>query len=190
MTIKLFEEFSNNKREVSIDEFLDEINIDLEKREYIINWWKKNRAHIKIYHFNFSTRQPMLGACMSENEIAINEKVNMPRHMAHIKLFIALHESRHCDQEAQGILNSLYFQTVVDDNKSEFLRNYFNLEKDANDFAINSMKEIGFEREMRMEEDRLRGNENAGEMIYGMMKRDIERYNPTNFFDLLKKQIF
>ena len=51
------------------------------------------------------------------------------------------------------------------------------------------MRSIGFEREMNMEEMRLRGNEGAGNMVYQMMKDDISRLNPEDFFDLLKKQI-
>jgi hypothetical protein len=36
---------------------------------------------------------------------------------------------------------------------------------------------------------RLRGNEMAGYMVYQMMSSDIQRINPVDFFDLLKKQI-
>jgi hypothetical protein len=36
---------------------------------------------------------------------------------------------------------------------------------------------------------RLRGNERAGGMVYQMMSDDIQRLNPVDFFDLLKKQI-
>jgi hypothetical protein len=61
------------------------------------------------------------------------------------------------------------------------------LERDANDFAINGMTEMGFD--MRLEEPRLRGNEGAGQMVYRMMTDDIAKLNPINFIDLLKKQI-
>ena len=33
------------------------------------------------------------------------------------------------------------------------------------------------------------GNERAGDMVYQMMSNDIQRTNPVDFFDLLKKQI-
>jgi hypothetical protein len=82
-----------------------------------------------------------------------------------------------------------YYDTVVNDDLQGFLRAYSELEKDANDFAINSMREIGFSGEMDREENMLRGNQGAGPMVFNMMKRDIERLNPTDFFDLLKKQI-
>jgi hypothetical protein len=51
------------------------------------------------------------------------------------------------------------------------------------------MREIGFSREMNREENMIRGNEMAGNIVYRMMQNDIERLNPTDFFDLLKKQI-
>ena len=102
---------------------------------------------------------------------------------------IHLHESRHCDQHDQGVFMEGYYNTVVNGDKESFLRSYSDLEKDANDFAINSMRAIGFEREMNMEEMRLRGNERAGNMVYQMMTNDINRLNPTDFIDLLKKQI-
>jgi hypothetical protein len=113
--------------------------------------------------------------------------MNLP---PHIKLFLVLHESRHCDQHSQGIFNPEYFETVVQGNKSEFLRNYLKLEQDANDFAINSMRELGFDLEMNREERNLRRNEGAGHMVYDMMTQDIQRFRPTNFIDLLKKQVF
>ena len=108
----------------------------------------------------------------------------------HIKLFIALHESRHCDQHSEGIFNPQYFETVVQGNKSEFLENYVRLEVDANDFAINSMRELGFDLEMNREERMLRGNEYAGYKVYDMMTQDIQRFKPVDFIDLLKKQVF
>ena len=66
---------------------------------------------------------------------------------------------------------------------------YSRLERDANDYAIGAMREIGFSREMDREENMIRGNERAGNIVYRMMQKDIERLNPTDFFDLLKKQI-
>lgn len=69
------------------------------------------------------------------------------------------------------------------------MKAYRELEKDANDFAIDSMREIGFTREMDSEEYRLRGNEGAGNQVYAMMTKDINDMKPTDFFDLLRKQI-
>jgi hypothetical protein len=107
-----------------------------------------------------------------------------------MKLFVILHESAHCDQHKEGRFMPLYFDTVVEGNKREFLVNYKMLEIEANDFAINSMREIGFAEEMNREERRLRGNENVGDVVYDMMKRDIEKFKPTDFIDLLKQQVY
>ena len=82
-----------------------------------------------------------------------------------------------------------YYDTVVNGDRSSFLQSYRELERDANDFAITSMRSVGFGREMDMEEGRLRGNEGAGNMVYQMMTNDISRLNPVDFIDLLKKQI-
>ena len=185
--IKSFRIFENQQPEISIDGFLQEIGISQRNQSYIVKWWNQNRSNIKIYHFNFSSPHPIAGVILSENEIAINKKMNMP---PHAKLFIALHESRHCDQHSEGIFNPQYFETVVQGNKSEFLENYVRLEVDANDFAINSMRELGFDLEMNREERMLRGNEYAGYKVYDMMTQDIQRFKPVDFIDLLKKQVF
>lgn len=185
--IKSFKIFENQQTEVSIDIFLQEIGISQRNQPDIIKWWNQNRNNIKIYHFPFSSPHPILGVILSENEIAVNKKMNVP---PHIKLFVALHESRHCDQHSQGIFNPQYFETVVQGNKMEFLKNYVKLEVDANDFAINCMRQLGFELEMNREERMLRGNEGAGYKVYDMMTQDIQRFRPVDFIDLLKKQVF
>jgi len=121
-----------------------------------------------------------------EFQTALNERLPMP---PHVKLFLALHESRHCDQHREGGFMEGYYDTVVNGDREAFLQAYRDLERDANDFAISSMRSCGFEREMNFEEMRLRGNERAGDMVYQMMSGDIQRMNPIDFFDLLKKQI-
>lgn len=181
---KIFENLESNQ--VSINEFLAGIGIDNGKIPEILDWWGKNRNDIKIHFFPFKTRQPIAGCFMGVDKICINQNLFMP---SHIKLFLALHESRHCDQHREGVFEAGYWEPVVQGRKGDFLREYRNLERDANDFAVNSMREIGFEREMNMEEGRLRSNEGAGEMVYRMMTDDIQRTGATNFFDLLKKQI-
>ena len=82
-----------------------------------------------------------------------------------------------------------YYDTVVSGEKQSFLQSYIDLEKDANDYAFNSLREMGLERLYQFEELRLRGNQGAGEMVYRMMTEDIERFRPVDFIDLLKKQI-
>lgn len=170
----------------SIEDFCIGIGINPSMISNISEWWSKNRSNIKIHLFPFSSPDPIAGVFLGDDTVCINESLRMP---PHIKMFLALHESRHCDQERKGMFMEGYYDTVINNDLDGFLEAYSKLEKDANDYAINSMREIGFSREMDMEENRLRGNERAGNMVYSMMKRDIERLNPTDFFDLLKKQI-
>ena len=106
-----------------------------------------------------------------------------------MKIFLALHESAHCDQHRLGIFSENYYGPVVDGRKEDFLEGYRKLEKQANDFAIKSMREMGFSDEMDIVEGTLRSNERAGEMVFRMMSNDIRRLNPVDFIDLLKKQI-
>jgi hypothetical protein len=181
---KIFENIGHF--EISIDNFLYRIGIPANKFQNICQWWGENRSNIKIHLFPFNTTKPIAGVFLGNDTICINERLPMP---PHIKLFLALHESRHCDQQRQGRFMEGYYNTVVNGDKPGFLQAYTELERDANDFAVASMRQIGFEREMNMEEMRLRGNERAGEMVYNMMKTDILTLQATDFFDLLKKQI-
>jgi hypothetical protein len=184
-TFKLFERLDNSTL-VTIEQLLERIGIPNPMRPNIITWWNENRSEIRIHLFPFNSPQPIAGVFLGEDVIAINERLQMP---PHVKLFLALHESRHCDQHADGILMPGYYDTVVNGDKDSFLQSYRELEEDANDFAINSMREVGFGREMDREEMMLRSNERAGSMVYQMMSADIQRINPVDFFDLLKKQI-
>ncbi len=182
---KLFERLDNSTL-VTIDELLERFRIPNPMRPTILSWWNENRRDIRIHLFPFNSPQPIAGVFLGENIIALNERVPMP---PHVKLFLALHESRHCDQHREGGFMEGYYETVVRGDRENFLTAYSELERDANDFAINSMRQIGFEREMNMEEMMLRSNERAGDMVYRMMSSDIQRLNPVDFFDLLKKQI-
>lgn len=182
---RLFERLDNST-EVTIEQFLEKVGIPNHMRPQIVSWWGQNRSEIRIHLFSFNSPQPIAGVFLGTDTIVINERMSMP---PHIKLFLALHESRHCDQYREGGFMEGYYDTVVRGDKEAFLTAYRDLEKDANDFAIQSMRACGFEREMNFEESRLRGNEAAGEMVYRMMTSDIQRLNPEDFFDLLKKQI-
>ena len=184
-TFKLFERLDNSTL-VTIEQLLERIRIPNPMRPAIVSWWNQNRRDIRIHFFTFNSTQPIAGVFLGEDVIAINERVPMP---PHVKLFLALHESRHCDQHREGRFMEGYYETVVGGDREGFLTAYSELERDANDFAINSMREIGFQREMNFEERMLRGNERAGDMVYQMMSDDIQRLNPVDFFDLLKKQI-
>ena len=182
---KLFERLDNSTL-VTIEQLLERIGIPNPMRPNIVNWWNQNRSEIRIHLFPFNSPQPIAGVFLGENIIALNERLPMP---PHVKLFLALHESRHCDQHREGGFMEGYYDTVVNGDREAFLGAYSRFERDANDFAIQSMRACGFEREMNFEEMRLRGNERAGDMVYQMMSGDIQRMNPVDFFDLLKKQI-
>lgn len=182
-TYKLFENLNNP---IGIGQLLAEINFPPELRPQVESWWNQNRTEIRIHHFNFSSTQPIAGVFLGIDEIAINKRLPIP---PHIKLFLALHESGHCNQHRDGRFMAGYYDTVIAGNKPEFLRAYTELEIDANDYAFNSLREMGLERLYQFEEPKLRGNQGAGEMVWRMMTADIARLNPTDFIDLLKKQI-
>lgn len=184
--LKYYKLFENLNSPVSIEQFVKEINLPQDKQPVVINWWNQNRTGFKIHHFNFNSNQPIAGVFLGIDEIAINKRMQMPPFM---KLFLALHESAHCDQHLQGYFMAGYYDTVIEGRKEEFLTSYSDLEREANDFAISSMRQIGFSQEMDREEMRIRGNERAGEMVYRMMSSDIQRLNPVDFIDLLKRQI-
>ena len=170
----------------SIEQFVKEINLSPEQQQSVISWWKTNRNGFKIHHFPFSSNEPIAGVFLGVDEVAINSRLRMSPFM---KLFLALHESAHCDQHRLGIFSENYYDPVVDGRKEDFLEGYRKLERQANDFAIKSMREMGFSDEMDIVEEKLRSNERSGEMVFRMMSNDIRRLNPVDFIDLLKKQI-
>jgi hypothetical protein len=184
--LKSYRIFENIDNPIGIERFLNEIGFPDNFKSQVITWWNQNRRDIKIHHFNFSSPKPIAGVFLGVDEIAINKRLPMP---PHIKLFLALHESGHCNQHREGRFMAGYYDTVVTGDKPSFLRSYMELEVDANDFAFNSLREMGLERLYQNEEPRLRGNQGAGEMVWRMMTEDIERFRPVDFIDLLKKQI-
>jgi hypothetical protein len=171
---------------ITIESFLPRVGIPNYLVDNISRWWHQNRSHIEIYLFRFNTNKPIMGGIIGKNKIAINESSRFP---PHVKLFLALHESRHCDQYNEGIFERGYFESVKNENLKAFLGAYMYMERDANDFAISSMRACGFNREMDFEETMLRKNEEGGTRVYEMMRDDIARYDPDNFFDLIKMQI-
>ena len=187
-TFKLFERLDNSTL-VTIEQLLERIGIPNPMRPNIVNWWNQNRSEIRIHFFRFNTTEPIGGIITDGNTIVLNDDLHIRPMPPHIKLFLALHESRHCDQHMMGNSITQYFDSVVRNDRQSFMRHYQELESDANDFAIQSMRTCGFDRQMNFEERMLRSNEMAGDMVYQMMSNDIQRINPVDFFDLLKKQI-
>lgn len=175
--------------EISIEEFLKNIRFT-NNAEVVADWWHKNRSHIKIYFFPFSSSQPIMGSFMDENSIVINSKAIQMMPFPEMRLFLALHESRHADQHREGKFMDGYFQSVVDGDFEKFSSFYEELEEDANDFAEDSLREMGFDRFCDQHMRGLRMNERAARQVFQMMSQDIRRFSPLNdFFDLLAKQI-
>lgn len=176
--------------EISISDFIDRLNEGRTpplgaSKETIISWWNQNRSNFKIHYFPFNTQKPIMGCFVGTDRVLINSTPPVP---GDIKFFIALHESRHAFQEENSEFTPKYFQTVVDGNKEEFLQNYKELEQDANTYAIDACRTMGFRQIISMEH-MLRGNENMGEEIYRMMTDDLAKTNASTFFELLEGQI-
>jgi hypothetical protein len=170
---------------ISIYDFLFEIGIRENLIPPISEWWNENRKGISIHYFEFGSQDPIIGVYIGENKVCINKK---SRDLPDFKLFIAIHESFHCDQDMRGEMEK-YFNLVKYGNVTEFSNYYRNIEKEANDFAITSMRDLGFSGFIDFSERRLRGNEFAGAQVFSMMRRDIEKTGAENFKDLLLSQI-
>jgi hypothetical protein len=170
---------------ISIEDFLIEIGIKEEFIPGVCEWWDLNRQGISIHYFEFNSRDPIIGVYIGENKVAINKK---SRDLPDFKLFIAIHESFHCDQEKKGEMDN-YFNYAKDGDMREFSNLYQRVEKEANDFAISSMRELGFSQFIDFSERRLRGNEFAGPQVFSMMRRDVQKTGAETFKDLLLIQI-
>lgn len=181
-----FEILSSLPPAIDISEFTRRIGLNENEGERYTELWTQERPNFKIHFFPFETQFPILGVFFYGEDVCINSRALGP---PHIKAFIALHESRHCDQYSDGIFEPQYFQTVVDGNEQQFLTNYRNLEEDANTFALETLTDYGFGNFVRFEERRIRGNENMGPKIYQMMSQDIERTGSTSMAELLASQI-
>lgn len=180
---RLFE--AADRMELTIGEFLKKIGF-ANQPDRVIEWWNSNRKHIEIYYFPFSSPEPIGGVVLGKSKIALNQRLPIP---PHILLFLALHESRHCDQETMGIFNPKYYEPVVNGDFELFSEGYAELEKDANDFAVAAFREMGIYNLIEREVDRLRMNERAAQFVYKMMRQDIRKYEPADFIDLLSKQV-
>ena len=170
---------------ISIEDFLIEIGIKEEFIPGVCEWWDLNRQGISIHYFEFNSRDPIIGVYIGENKVAINKK---SRDLPDFKLFIAIHESFHCDQEKKGEMDN-YFNYAKDGDMREFSNLYQRVEKEANDFAISSMRELGVSQFIDFSERRLRGNEFAGPQVFSMMRRDVQKTGAETFKDLLLIQI-
>jgi hypothetical protein len=170
---------------IVIEDFLSEIGIEQKLIPQISEWWNENRKGISIHYFEFGSQDPIIGVYLGENKVCINKK---SRDLPDFKLFIALHESLHSDQDKKGEMDN-YFNYAKDGNAEEFSNLYQRVEKEANDFAISSMREFGFSQFIDSSERRLRGNEFAGPQVFSMMRRDIQKTGAETIKSLLLIQI-
>lgn len=168
-----------------IEDFLFEIGIKGELGLRISDWWKENRNEISIYHLDFKSEDPIIGIYGGENKVYINKKST---HLPEFKVFVFIHESFHRNHERNGTMEK-YFNLAKEGNAEEFRRIYKKSEKEANDFAISSMRNLGFSEFIDSSERRLRGNEFAGSQVFSMMRKDIEKTGAENFKELLLSQI-
>jgi hypothetical protein len=171
---------------IDISEFSRLIGLSGNENERFIELWSQERPNFDIHYFPFQSQFPIMGVFFYDKDVCINNKTFTP---PLFKAFVALHESRHGDQYSEGIFEPGYFQTVVDGNEEEFLKNYRILEDDANTFALETLAKYGFGEFVRRDERRIRGNENMGRQIYEMMSQDIERIGATSMAELIASQI-
>ena len=66
---------------------------------------------------------------------------------------------------------------------------YVNLEKEANDYAFSTMKELGYEDFVEKNEYFFRSNENNGNQVFHSMKSEIQKSNADNIQELVISMI-
>jgi len=167
-------------------EFLTNLGFQEQEIEIIARWMAENRGDINLHYFPFRSSQPIAGVFIGDRDVAINSKMRMPKEML---LFLALHESKHSDQYMDGDFESMYFDPVIAGDRDLFIRGYNELEKEANDYALAAMVDLGFSRFVETQERQLRSNELAGGMVYDMMREDIKKTGATNFQELIRAQV-
>lgn len=166
-----------NRRPVSINEVLENIiHLKEEEKQKTIQWWNKNASDVNIYVFPFKI--PVIGVCVGSDSVCLNEHSFLDSISI---LFILLHEAGHC-KDSQN--EEPYFKTVKENNKEEFIIVYKRAESKANDYAIKAFNEIGIPIPPGM-----RNNENFGDSIFNMMRRDILKTGANSLFELAKIQI-
>lgn len=177
----------NLNRPLTIGQYLEEIRIPEEKRDQLIRWWNENLEGVQIHYFPFATRNPILGGSLGEDGVAVNSSMAFVPTLD--KLFIVLHEAAHCLQHVNDNFMQRYWDPVVAGNIEAFKRGYREVEEEANTFALEALMNTGFRDEAVRGETGFRQNERMAETVYRMMRRDIEKFRPTDFFELLKMQI-
>ena len=174
--------------EVGIEEFVNFLKINSEIKKEVCNWWGLSRNNIKIHIFPFRTESPILGCFIGNKRVAINSK-GIDEIQPEMILFALLHETRHSDQYDADEYHGEYFGAANRGDIDSFRRTYLNSEKDANSYAISVMRDIGFDYFLDRQEKMIRKNEEAADMVYSMMRNDIEKHKVSTLMELVFKQI-
>ena len=174
--------------EVGIEEFVNFLKINSEIKKEVCNWWSLSRNNIKIHIFPFRTESPILGCFIGNKRVAINSK-GIDGIQPEMILFALLHETRHSDQYDADEYHGEYFGAANRGDIDSFRRTYLNSEKDANSYAISVMRDIGFDYFLDRQEKMIRKNEEAADMVYSMMRNDIEKHKVSTLMELVFKQI-
>ena len=174
--------------EVGIEEFVNFLKINSEIKKEVCNWWGLSRNNIKIHIFPFRTESPILGCFIGNKRVAINSK-GIDEIQPEMILFALLHETRHSDQYDADEYHGEYFGAANRGDIDSFRRTYLNSEKDANFYAISVMRDIGFDYFLDRQEKMIRKNEEAADMVYSMMRNDIEKHKVSTLMELVFKQI-
>ena len=174
--------------EVGIEEFVNFLKINSEIKKEVCNWWGLSRNNIKIHIFPFRTESPILGCFIGNKRVAINSK-RIAGIQPEMILFALLHETRHSDQYDADEYHGEYFGAANRGDIDSFRRTYLNSEKDANSYAISVMRDIGFDYFLDRQEKMIRKNEEAADMVYSMMRNDIEKHKVSTLMELVFKQI-
>lgn len=185
---KIYESISLPSR-ITIDEYVEQVlpQLDIETKTRFCDWWSENRSNYNIYFFKFKSTAPIIGGIVGEDSLAINHMIKrLPPHMS---LFLPLHESKHLDQHADREFMDGYFHSVVRNDFPLFVKSYRKLEKEANDYAFEVMKNLDIFTQELSSDRNIRGNEYAADQVFRMMQNDIKRTGARDFFELIKTQI-
>jgi hypothetical protein len=162
---------------------------DIIKDDKMVNWWNENKNDIQIKYFDFKTQIPILGCCVNENIIAINNK--KPNNNTLLSFFVLLHESRHCKHVKLGLMTD-YFKPVINNDLNAFKKIYLEVEKDANDYAFSVIYELELvpkTPQYSQFESGLRHNELTYHHVFNMLSNDIKKYGVSNLTELVLNMI-
>jgi hypothetical protein len=100
-----------------------------------------------------------------------------------------MHERRHLEQHRDLDFNHIYFYPVQKDDIDLFLSGYIKTEKEANDYALQEMVDLGFYEFVSKFEGSLRSNETIGESVFRTISDDMCKTGSVSFQDLIRSQL-